>query len=224
MIVRYADDFVVGFQHKQDAEQFLHDLKARLGRFGLELHPDKTRLIEFGRFAISNRRQRGLGKPETFDFLGFTHYCTKDKKGWFRLGRKPIAERMIRTLKRLREELRRRMHDDILDTGRWLGQVLNGWLAYFAVPTSFRTLQCFVLQLKKLWLKCPAPQITEGPPYLGQAGPDHRDMLAPAENSTPVAGPTFRRQYHPREEPCALTCLHGSARGESSETSCCASR
>ena len=153
IIVRYADDFVVGFQHKQDAERFLHELKARLGRFGLELHPDKTRLIEFGRFAISNRRERGLGKPETFDFLGFTHYCTKDKKGWFQLGRKPIARRMIRTLKRIREELRRRMHHDVKETGRWLGQVLNGWLNYFAVPTSFRTLQCFALQLKKLWLK-----------------------------------------------------------------------
>ncbi len=152
IIVRYADDFVVGFQHKQDAERFLHDLKERLGRFGLELHPDKTRLIEFGRFAIKDRRQRGLGKPETFDFLGFTHYCVKDGKGRFQLGRKPVSKRMARTLKRIKEELRRRMHHSVRETGRWLGQVLNGWLNYFAVPTSFRTLQRFVHQLKRLWL------------------------------------------------------------------------
>ena len=89
-----ATRLVVGFQHKQDAERFLHDLKERLGRFELELHPDKTRLIEFGRFAIEGRRQRGLGKPETFDFLGFTHYCAKDRKGRFQLGRKPVSKRM----------------------------------------------------------------------------------------------------------------------------------
>ena len=212
IIVRYADDFVVGFQHKQDAERFLHELKARLGRFGLELHPDKTRLIEFGRFAISNRRERGLGKPETFDFLGFTHYCTKDKKGWFQLGRKPIARRMIRTLKRIREELRRRMHHDVKETGRWLGQVLNGWLNYFAVPTSFRTLQCFALQLKKLWLKILRRRSQKDRHDWAQLE-RHRDMLAPAENPTPVAAPTSRRHFDPREEPCALTCPHGSARG-----------
>ena len=147
-----ATRLVVGFQHKQDAERFLHDLKERLGRFELELHPDKTRLIEFGRFAIKDRRQRGLGKPETFDFLGFTHYCVKDGKGRFQLGRKPVSKRMARTLKRIKEELRRRMHHSVRETGRWLGQVLNGWLNYFAVPTSFRTLQRFVHQLKRLWL------------------------------------------------------------------------
>ncbi len=210
IIVRYADDFVVGFQHKQDAERFLHDLKERLGRFELELHPDKTRLIEFGRFAIKDRRQRGLGKPETFDFLGFTHYCAKDRKGRFQLGRKPVSKRMVRTLKRIKEELRRRMHHDVRETGRWLGQVLNGWLNYFAVPTSFRTLQCFVHQLKSTVAQDTAPQITEGPLQLGQIGAFHSDMLAQAEDPTPVAGPTFCRQFNPREEPCALTCLHGS--------------
>ena len=153
IIVRYADDFVVGFQHKQDAERFLHDLKERLGRFGLELHPDKTRLIEFGRFAIKDRRQRGLGKPETFDFLGFTHYCAKDRKGRFQLGRKPVSKRMRRTLKRIKEELRRRMHNDVDQTARWLGRVLDGWLNYFAVPTSYRYLGRFVQRLKVLWLR-----------------------------------------------------------------------
>ena len=117
LIVRYADDFVVGFQHKRDAERFLHDLKARLGSFELDLHPEKTRLIEFGRFAVMDRRQRGFGKPETFDFLGFTHYCAKDRKGRFRMGRKPIAKRMIRTLKRIKKELRRRMRQGVEETG-----------------------------------------------------------------------------------------------------------
>ena len=100
IIVRYADDFVVGFQHKRDAERFLDAVKERFGRFDLELHPDKTRLIEFGRFAKENRQQRGQGKPETFGFLGFTHYCAKTRGGRFRLGRKPVAKRTTRTLKR----------------------------------------------------------------------------------------------------------------------------
>ena len=153
VIVRYADDFVVGFQHKQDAERFLKHLKERLGCFELDLHPDKTRLIEFGRFARKNRQHRGLGKPETFDFLGFTHYCEKDRKGRFQLGRKPVAKRMTRTLKRIKEELRRRMHHGVEETGKWLGQVLNGWLNYFAVPTSHRSLRRFAHRLTRLWLK-----------------------------------------------------------------------
>ena len=153
IIVRYADDFVVGFQHKRDAERFLDAVKARFKRFGLDLHPDKTRLIEFGRFAIEERRKRGQGRPETFDFLGFTHYCAKSRSGVrFQLGRKPAAKRMRRTLKRLKEALRRRMHHAIKDTAEWLGRVLDGWLNYFAVPTSFRSLRQFVARLKRLWL------------------------------------------------------------------------
>ena len=152
IIVRYADDFVVGFQHKRDAERFLDAAKERFGRFELDLHPDKTRLIEFGRFAQKDRRQRGQGRPETFDFLGFTHYCTKTRRGHFQLGRKPVAKRMSRTLKRIKEALRRRMHEKVEDTARWLGNVLDGWLNYFAVPTSYRFLQRFVLRLKRMWL------------------------------------------------------------------------
>ena len=152
IIVRYADDFVVGFQHKWDAERFLDAAKERFGRFELDLHPDKTRFIEFGRFAQSNHRQRRQGRPETFDFLGFTHYCTKTKGGRFQLGRKPVAKRMSRTLKRIREALRRRMHENVVDTAKWLGKVLDGWLNYYAVPTSYRFLQRFVLRLKRMWL------------------------------------------------------------------------
>ena len=153
IIVRYADDAVVGFEHRRDAERFLHALGERLGRFDLALHPDKTRLIEFGRNAEADRRARGLGRPETFDFLGFTHYCRKTRGGRFGLGRKPAAKRVRRTLKRIGETLRRRMHHDLHQVARWLGRVVNGWLNYYAVPTSFRFLRGFILALKRAWLK-----------------------------------------------------------------------
>ena len=153
IIVRYADDFVAGFQHKRDAERFLEAVQDRFVRFGLDLHPGKTRLIEFGRHAMARRQARGQGRPETFDFLGFTHYCAKSREGRFQLGRKPIAKRMSRTLKRIREVLRRRMHDDVKATAKWLGKVVDGWLNYYAVPTSFRYLRRFILRLKHLWLR-----------------------------------------------------------------------
>ena len=152
-IVRYADDYVVAAQHREDAERFLKDVQDRFEQFGLRTHPEKTRLIEFGRFAQANRRKRGAGKPETFDFLGFTHYCRKKRNGRFGLGRKPVGKRMRRTLQALREALRRRMHDDVWQTGRWLGQVLRGWLNYYAVPTSSRSLKAFVYHLKRIWMK-----------------------------------------------------------------------
>lgn len=152
IIVRYCDDFVVGCQHKADADQFLDDLRERMSQFALELHPDKTRLIEFGRFAMANRQARGARRPETFDFLGFTHYCKTKRNGKFGLGRKPIAKRVTRTLKRLKERLRARMHADVHETAQWLGKVVNGWLNYYAVPTSSRTLDGFVWRLEWIWL------------------------------------------------------------------------
>ena len=124
-----------------------------MSQFALELHPDKTRLIEFGRFAMANRRARGERRPETFDFLGFTHYCRKTRNGGFGLGRKPIAKRVTRTLKRLKERLRMRMHEDVHETAQWLGKVVNGWLNYYAVPTSSRALGGFVRRLECIWLK-----------------------------------------------------------------------
>ena len=148
VIVRYADDVVIGFEHKRDAERSLHALGERLGQFELALHPDKTRIIEFGRFAEANRRARGLGRPETFDFLGFTHYCRKTRSGQFGLGRKPVAKRVKRTLKRIKDELRRRRHHDPHEAGRWLGRVVNGWLNYYAVPTSSKHLENFIHALK----------------------------------------------------------------------------
>ena len=153
IIVRYADDFVVGCQRKADAEQFLDDLRERMNQFVLELHPDKTRLVEFGRFAMADRRARGERRPETFDFLGFTHYCKKKRNGNFGLGRKPIAKRVTRTLKRVKEKLRERMHEDVHDTAQWLGRVVNGWLNYYAVPTSARALRGFARRLLWIWLR-----------------------------------------------------------------------
>ena len=112
-----------------------------------------TRLIEFGRYATQRRQERGQGRPETFDFLGFTHYCATSRGGRFQLGRKPVAKRMSRTLQRIKAVLRRRMHQDVKTTAKWLGKVVDGWLNYFAVPTSFRYLYRFVLRLKHLWLR-----------------------------------------------------------------------
>ena len=151
-IVRYADDFVVGFQYKEDAERFLDDLKARLARFGLDLHPKKTQPVEFGRFAAANRKRRRQGRPETFDFLGFTHFVTTTRRGRFRLGRKPIAKRMGRTLQRIKAALRKRLHHDIWEVGQWLGQVVNGWLNSYAVPGSSQWLRAFVRAVQKLWM------------------------------------------------------------------------
>ena len=125
----------------------------RLTRFGLSLHQDKTRLVECGRFAVMNRHQRGVGKPETFDFLGFTHYCTTTRRGRFRLGRKPIAKRVNRTLARIDEVLRKRWHHDIWEVGKWLGRVCEGWLNYFAVPGSSRFIRAFLRRLQRRWMR-----------------------------------------------------------------------
>jgi len=149
--VRYADDFVVGFQHRSEAERFLQELRDRLGKFGLELHPAKTRLIEFGRFASDNRRERGEGKPETFDFLGFTHHCGKTRKGWFALKRRPMAKRMRRKLTGIHQELRRRRHWSIPEQGRWLRAVVQGWLNYYAVPGTSCITTRFRSEVARLW-------------------------------------------------------------------------
>ena len=213
IIVRYADDFVVGFQHKRDAERFLSAVKERFGSFELELHPEKTRLIEFGRFAVQSRRQRGQGRPETFDFLGFTHYCNKTTEGYFQLGCKPVAKRMTRTLKRIKEELRWRMHHDVVATAKWLGRVVNGWLNYYAVPTSFRYLRCFCHRLERLWLRKLRGRVAEGPLQVGRPRKTARQILAQAGDPAPMAERTIRRHCNPREEPRALAGMRGSVRG-----------
>lgn len=134
VLVRFADDAVAGFQHRDDAERFLADLRERFAQFGLELHPDKTRLIEFGRFAAANRRARGDGKPETFGFLGFTHYCATTRTGKFRVGRITDKKRMRAKRRSVKAEMRRRMHLPIPQQGAWLGSVVQGHLNYYAVP------------------------------------------------------------------------------------------
>ena len=153
IVVRYADDFVVGFQHQWEAENFLNDLRERLTRFGLDLHPDKTRLIAFGRFAKARRKERGLGKPETFDFLGMTHFCAKTLRGKFRVGRKPSRKRVRRTLRRIKEELRKRRHIGKHEVARWLARVINGWLNYYAVPGTSKALSRFFMAIRKLLLR-----------------------------------------------------------------------
>jgi RNA-directed DNA polymerase len=143
IIVRFADDYIVGFEHQRDAEQFLADLRERLAEFALELAAEKTRLIEFGRFAAERRRARGLGKPETVGFLGFTHICGKTRSGRFQLKRITNSKRVRAKLHEVKTEMRRRMHEPIPDQGRWLGSVVRGHIAYYAVPGNIKAVNSF---------------------------------------------------------------------------------
>lgn len=152
ILVRYADDFIAGFEHRRDAERFLADLKDRFARFGLELHPDKTRIIEFGRFAAERRRARGEGKPETFSFLGFTHICGESEKGKFLLRRVTDRRRLRNKLREVRGELRRRMHHSVPEQGAWLRRVVQGHFNYYAVPTNSIALGAFRTQVGRAWL------------------------------------------------------------------------
>jgi RNA-directed DNA polymerase len=151
ILVRYADDILAGFEHESDAEHFQAELHQRLEKFALTLHPDKTRLIEFGRHAADNRKKRGLGKPATFTFLGFTHICGRSRAGYFQLKRKTRRDRMRSKLKALKVELRRRMHAPIPEQGRWLAQVVRGYFAYHGVPTNIRSLAAFRYHVTVLW-------------------------------------------------------------------------
>ena len=151
VVVRYADDLVAGFQYQADATRFLTDLRERLESFALSLHPDKTRLIEFGRFAAANRERRGLGKPETFNFLGFTHICGRTRNGRFCLRRKTRRDRLRAKLREVKETLRRRLHAAIDEQGAWLRQVVRGYFAYHAVPNNIQALAAFRGGIKWLW-------------------------------------------------------------------------
>jgi len=153
IIVRFADDFVVGLQHRADATRFQRELRERLRKFSLELHPEKTRLIEFGRYAADRRRERGLGKPEAFDFLGLTHIWSRTRAGKFQLRRQTTRKRLRAKLREVRGELMRRRHLPIPDQGRWLGSVVRGYFAYHAVPTNIRALQAFRTQVERHWLR-----------------------------------------------------------------------
>ena len=153
-VVRYADDFVIGFEHEWDARACLEALRQRMEKFGLNLHPDKTRLIEFGRGSAARREREGRGRCETFDFLGFTHMCDKTRKTRrFTVKRITMAKRMRRTQAAIKEDLERRRHDPLGKTGRWLGSVIRGWLGYHAVPGNFRRMEQFVDAVTKHWLR-----------------------------------------------------------------------
>jgi len=151
VVIRYADDTIVGFQCRTDADRFLENIRERLKMFGLELHPEKTRRIEFGRFAEENRKRRGEGKPETFDFLGFTHISGKNRLGRFTVRRKTIRKRMRAKLQQIKQELHRRMHDPVAQTGKWLLSVVQGYFNYYAVPGNLDSLAMFRERLLGLW-------------------------------------------------------------------------
>jgi hypothetical protein len=154
IIVRYADDAVLGFQHREDAERFLEQLRERVGKFGLELHPGKTRLIEFGRYAAERRSKRGEGKPETFNFLGFTHICGRSRKtGYFTVHRKTMGKRMAAKLKDIGQWLRRRMHASNGSHREWLIAVVRGYFQYHAVPGNEQRLWAFRNDVLRHWLR-----------------------------------------------------------------------
>jgi RNA-directed DNA polymerase len=151
IVVRYADDTVLGFQDAEEADRFLEDFRERLGKFGLELHPEKTRRIEFGRYAEANRKSRGEGKPETFDFLGFTHISGKNRRGFFTVKRRTIRKRLRAKLHAIKQQLQRRRHDPVAQTGEWLRSVVQGYFNYHAVPGNLPSLGTFRERLIRLW-------------------------------------------------------------------------
>jgi RNA-directed DNA polymerase len=153
IVVRYCDDFVMGFQYGDDARRMLEHLKERMAKFGLELHEEKTRLIEFGRLPALDRKQRGLRRPETFAFLGFTHYCGWTRDGRFVVKLKTLSKRLTVKLKSLRAEARRRMHRRVTEQHEWLCQVLRGHYQYFGVTSNFRSLNAFYQEVRRIWFR-----------------------------------------------------------------------
>jgi len=153
IIVRYADDIVVGFQSRSDAERFRDELRERFVKFNLELHAEKTRLLEFGRFAAERRQKRGEGKPATFDFLGFTHICGKTRPGRYTVLRQTIRKRRVAKLAEIRDQLRRRLHWPVGEVGQWLRLVLQGYYRYYAVPRNYPALRTFYNEVTRLWYR-----------------------------------------------------------------------
>ncbi len=151
VIVRYLDDFIVGFENRTDAEQFLSALRERLGQFGLTLHPDKTRLLEFGRYAAQNRWERGQKKPESFQFLGLVHSCGRTRKGEFTVRRHTAGDRLRSKLKEVKAELRRRRHDPVPEVGAWLGSVVRGHCQYYGIPGNWRAIRRFRDEVSRHW-------------------------------------------------------------------------
>ena len=212
IIVRFADDFIVGFEHEQDAQGFLADLRERFAKFGLELHPDKTRLIEFGRFAAKNRQARGVGKPETFDFLGFTHICATMRDGRFWVRRITISKRMRAKLREVKDQLKRRRHQPVPEQGRWLASVVRGHRAYYAVPGNRAAVATFRTQVTKLWHEALERRSQRTRINWTRMNGLAIRWLPPARVVHPFPETRFSRS-HPRQEPSALVAHAGICAG-----------
>jgi group II intron reverse transcriptase/maturase len=202
IIVRYADDFIVGFQHEADARRFWDDMRKRFEEFSLSLNPDKTRLIEFGRFAAERRAQRGLAKPETFNFLGFTFICERNSRGQFLVKRITRRDRMRATLRQIKEELRRRMHRPIPEQGAWIKQVVRGFFAYHAVPTNGAALRAFYYYVKRIWLRTLRRRSQKDRFSWQQMHSLAADWIPQPRILHPYPDKRFA-VTHPRREPCA---------------------
>ena len=212
IIVRYADDSVIGFEHRADAQRFLATLRERLAQFGLVLNPDKTRLIEFGRFAIKNREQRGEGKPETFDFLGFTHCCSKTRKGGFLILRLTVKKRMRATLKAIRAKLRSMMHDPVPTVGKWLRRVVQGYFNYFAVPGNVYRLSSFRNDICRAWRRMLQRRSQRHTLSWARFNTLAKRFIPSPRTTHPYPEERFRAT-HPRQEPCAVIPLAGICAG-----------
>ena len=194
IMVRYADDIVVGFQHESDARRFWDAMRDRLREFSLSLHPAKTRLIEFGRFAAQNCKRRGRSKPETFKFLGFVLICDKSRRGDFRIRRKSRRDRMSAKLREIKEALRQRMHRPIPETGKWLAQIVAGYFAYHAVPTNSPALSAFRYHVLVLWHRQLCRRSQKSTSAVGANDETGRRIPPPATNPASLAKCALCRQ------------------------------
>ena len=204
--VRYADDFIVGFQYQSDAEAFLGELRERLRSFTLELHPEKTRLIEFGRYAAERRQSRKEGKPETFDFLGFTHICARTRQGKFQLARRTMKKRLRAKLHEVKDELRQRQHEPVSKQGRYLRDVVRGFFRYHAVPTNFRALRSFRTEIERLWRCMLRTRSQKDRTSWARVKALSERWLPPAAIQHPWPTVRFER-HHLRQEPSAVIPL-----------------
>jgi RNA-directed DNA polymerase len=216
-IVRYADDAILGFEHQNEAERYLRELKERLREFGLELNEDKTRLIRFGRFAAFNRAERGEGKPEAFTFLGLQHICGENRLGRFEVRRITDGKRRRKKLQELKQELRRRMHAPFAQVGEWLRSVLRGYYQYHAVPGNLAVLSRFRRQVARLWFRT-LSQRSQRRPTWTKLSPIFDHWATHSSCGACVSRCSFRRQTSSGvtskvRTVCSSSCKYGSVRG-----------
>jgi RNA-directed DNA polymerase len=212
IIVRFADDFAAGFEHLGDAKQFLTDLRQRFAKFGLELHEDKTRLIQFGRFAAERRAERGLGKPETFDFLGLTHICAKTRDGRFFLKRITISKRKRAKLRQVKDQLQRRRHEPVPVQGAWLASVVRGHAAYYAVPGNINAVSSFRTQVTRTWYRALRRRSQRTRINWNRMDRLAARWLPPVRVMHPYPDARFDAR-HPRQEPSAVVPHAGICAG-----------